>query len=726
MKWKILWIQLSVFLSTFAFTITTYAEESCGGDNSVCNIPNTIYRELERDNVFTSIARLIGRWIYWIFSTLLDAVTGAFTNLIKFDFLHDESGKTNSLPSMLSEVMKNIDMVLYAVLFICFVVVVVIRLMKLENNFKTIYNAFMVVMAVTLFSTLFTMMNTAKNDMVDVTKSAFGGEDLTPSKQILIDNTYDFKQSVIDGELKTLRDTDFDVKYLDYFDTEVRLLKDGEGGLKDFWYVDMTDNNLDKDNKKTLKDLNGGFFGIGEESYYRFKPNWLNINLICLVMIVIYSMAIFKLGYLLWNWMSFYVFGQFAMGKGIWDISHIGRTLKQGAMTALGFIMLYASMNLYTIMGTGILNMADSEVNPFGKAVLLFSIGMAIISGSGFLNDFLGIDDGSGAMLRNLFVARSLARLGGGAVRGAGKVAKAGFKGAKATGKGMYNLSQKMGDLENEADQVNKAPETYTSRYDDNKSYSANPRPVDDQDRHYEDGKFYEATKAMKDQKFNQDQIVKDSYASHEATSKNQSYSFDSSKEDTLGSTQQTYDWKPSENVQSKSYNEGNSSCTLDPSNDTSGQDRVFSESKTYADSINEKQSFDQSQSLNDGYGSSETMTSHQSYTAPSTQPSEKSFSKPQTFESKPVSKETGSFEKTVMTKKQKIFEEKMNHSKVVAPSQGMKKKVFGIDHPKQNQKSKIIQTEKPKVEKRTFAETQNEFMNTVQMALQKDQKKND
>lgn len=675
LKWKILWIQLSVFLSTFAFTITTYAEESCGGDNSVCNIPNTIYRELERDNVFTSIARLIGRWIYWIFSTLLDAVTGAFTNLIKFDFLHDESGKTNSLPSMLSEVMKNIDMVLYAVLFICFVVVVVIRLMKLENNFKTIYNAFMVVMAVTLFSTLFTMMNTAKNDMVDVTKSAFGGEDLTPSKQILIDNTYDFKQSVIDGELKTLRDTDFDVKYLDYFDTEVRLLKDGEGGLKDFWYVDMTDNNLDKDNKKTLKDLNGGFFGIGEESYYRFKPNWLNINLICLVMIVIYSMAIFKLGYLLWNWMSFYVFGQFAMGKGIWDISHIGRTLKQGAMTALGFIMLYASMNLYTIMGTGILNMADSEVNPFGKAVLLFSIGMAIISGSGFLNDFLGIDDGSGAMLRNLFVARSLARLGGGAVRGAGKVAKAGFKGAKATGKGMYGFSKAMGNLKEEARRVNEAPENYNSKQD-NRSYTVNPK-TPDQYRSYEEGKSYNATQAMEKQTFHQDQFSKDTYADYESKGSEQSYRYDPSpvKENSSGSKDRSYDWNPSETTQSRSYNEGKE-MDVTPSRETFEQ--------TY------------------------------SRTLPSSLSSENDFSKSKTFEARSVSKET------------KSFGEKMNHSKVVAPSQGSKKKVFGVNQPKQNPKLKITQKEKPRADKRTFSETQNELLNTVQMALQKDRKKND
>lgn len=681
LKWKILWIQLSVFLSTFAFTITTYAEQSCGGDNSVCDISNEVYSQLERDNIFVSCIRLIGRWLYWILSTFLDYMSLAFTNLIKFDFLKDDSGKTNTLPALIAEVMKNIDTVLYAILFICFVVVVVIRLMKVENNFKTIYNAFMVVLAITLFSTIFTLMNTAKNDMVEITQSTFGGEDLKPSEQILIDNTIDFKQSVIDNKIRYLKDTNFDTKYLPYFDTEVRLLKDGEGGLKDFWYVDMTDDTLDKDDKKTLKELNGGFFGIGEESYYRFKPDWMKINLICFVMIVIYSLAIFKLGYLLWNWMSFYVFGQFAMGKGMWDVSHIGRTLKQGAMTAIGFVMLYASMYLYTIVSTGILNMDDKEVGILGKVVLLFSIGMAIISGSGFLNDFLGIDDGSGAMLRNLFVARSLSRLGGGAVRGAGNLAKTGFKGAKATGKGMYNLSKKMGDLKNEADQVNNAPETYTSMNSENKSYSVSPKLADSQGRHYEDGKSYDVTKAMKNQSFNPDQvnnapetytskngenksynaiktmekqdlkldqIEKDTYASHESQESNQSYTFDSFKEGVSGSEHSEFDWKPSENIQSSSYNEGKP-----------------------IDLIPVKETFE-----------SESIT----------------------------------------TKKQNTFEKKMNHSNVVAPSQNIRKKVFGADLVK----PKIIQQEKPKPEKRTFSEMQNEFMNTVQMALQKEQKKND
>ena len=628
LKWKILWIQLSVFLSTFAFTITTYAEQSCGGDNSVCDISNEVYSQLERDNIFVSCIRLIGRWLYWILSTFLDYMSLAFTNLIKFDFLKDDSGKTNTLPALIAEVMKNIDTVLYAILFICFVVVVVIRLMKVENNFKTIYNAFMVVLAITLFSTIFTLMNTAKNDMVEITQSTFGGEDLKPSEQILIDNTIDFKQSVIDNKIRYLKDTNFDTKYLPYFDTEVRLLKDGEGGLKDFWYVDMTDDTLDKDDKKTLKELNGGFFGIGEESYYRFKPDWMKINLICFVMIVIYSLAIFKLGYLLWNWMSFYVFGQFAMGKGMWDVSHIGRTLKQGAMTAIGFVMLYASMYLYTIVSTGILNMDDKEVGILGKVVLLFSIGMAIISGSGFLNDFLGIDDGSGAMLRNLFVARSLSRLGGGAVRGAGNLAKTGFKGAKATGKGMYNLSKKMGDLKNEADQVNNAPETYTSKNGENKSYNA--------------------IKTMEKQDLKLDQIEKDTYASHESQESNQSYTFDSFKEGVSGSEHSEFDWKPSENIQSSSYNEGKP-----------------------IDLIPVKETFE-----------SESIT----------------------------------------TKKQNTFEKKMNHSNVVAPSQNIRKKVFGADLVK----PKIIQQEKPKPEKRTFSEMQNEFMNTVQMALQKEQKKND
>ena len=105
--------------------------------------------------------------------------------------------------------------------------------------------------------------------------------------------------------------------------------KDGEGGLNQFYTIEMDVAEGKSNWNKVEKDLDGGFLGMFEISYYRFKPNWVYINMLCFITFFIYLLAVFKIGYLLHNWLSFYVFGQFALGKGFMDVSHIGKALKK-------------------------------------------------------------------------------------------------------------------------------------------------------------------------------------------------------------------------------------------------------------------------------------------------------------------------------------------------------------------------------------------------------------
>lgn len=429
-KWKSWAILLSGLCISIFSTISVYAKD-------INDVPDGVYEQMETNNFLTGTLRGIGNWLYGLMKWFLDIAETGFNEVAKFDFMAvDTEGKTNGLSSLLSGVMTNIQTVLYSILFICFVVVLVIRLFKLENNLKTLYNGFLVLMAVATFSTLFSLMNTAKNDLMSITGDVFSKKDFLTSEKIFLDNTYDFEQSLKKDKLITLSAEDVPKEKLKYLNTDVLLEKDGEGGLNQFYTIEMDvaegTNNWDK----VEKDLDGGFLGMFEISYYRFKPNWVYINMLCFITFLIYLMAVFKIGYLLYNWLSFYVFGQFALGKGFMDVSHIGKVLKEGVSTALGFVVLYASMQLFTLISTGIMN--SFEKNVLVQGVLILSVGMSIITGSGFINDFLGIDDGSMSALKNMFMAHQLGRMVGSGAKAGGHFIKDRGTTAYKDGKSAY------------------------------------------------------------------------------------------------------------------------------------------------------------------------------------------------------------------------------------------------------------------------------------------------
>lgn len=410
-------------------TISVYAKD-------INEVPDGVYEQMETNNFLTSTLRGIGNWLYGLMKWFLDIAETGFNDVAKFDFMAvDSEGKINGLSSLLSGVMTNIQTVLYSILFICFVIVVVIRLFKLENNLKTLYNGFLVLMAVAMFSTLFSLMNTAKNDLMSITGDVFNKKDFLTSEKIFLDNTYDFEQSLKKDKLTTLSAEDVPKEKLKYLNTDVLLEKDGEGGLNQFYTIEMDVAEGKSNWNKVEKDLDGGFLGMFEISYYRFKPNWVYINMLCFITFFIYLLAVFKIGYLLYNWLSFYVFGQFALGKGFMDVSHIGKALKEGVSTALGFVVLYASMQLFTLISTGIMN--SFEKNVLVQGILILSVGMSIITGSGFINDFLGIDDGSMSALKNMFMARQLGRVVGSGAKSGGHFIKdrekTAYKDAKST-----------------------------------------------------------------------------------------------------------------------------------------------------------------------------------------------------------------------------------------------------------------------------------------------------
>lgn len=415
-KWL---LSLSIYLSTAPFIVVSAFD--------INDIPAGIYKMMERDDPLTDILRKLGGFLFTWISQLLNMAESGFTKLITFDFLK-ASDEPQSVSSMLAPVLAHINEVIYILLFIAFVIVVVIRMFKWENALKVVYNAFMVVLVVSMFGTMFSLMDKAKNDMVELTGLVFNSGKLSASDTIFVDNTVDFKQSLIDGKVVTLADEKFDKTKLDYLDWNIRMEHDGQYGLDKYFDINVVDGKTEKQDK----DLSDGLFGLGVSSYYRYKPDWLAINLISLIELIIYIYALFKCGYLVWQWLSFYVFGRIAIGKGILDVDNIGKALGQGSKTIGGFLFLYASMNLFSLLASGILH--SFKGNVLAQGILLYSVGMAIITGSGFINEFMGIDDGSRSIMRSGMMSRRIGRnIRNLAVAGAG-IAGAGVAGVMAAG----------------------------------------------------------------------------------------------------------------------------------------------------------------------------------------------------------------------------------------------------------------------------------------------------
>ena len=127
------------------------------------------------------------------------------------------------------------------------------------------------------------------------------------------------------------------------------------------------------------------------------------------------------------------------MIKGVWDVHSVGKIFKSILSTVFAIIEVYFMMLLFSYFCANI--MSSTEIaNWMGKAILIYAMGMMIIAGSGFINDSLGIDDGSNFILRNLIVGRKLSQAGKAPFKAVSKVAAAGIIGGKAVGLGVKEM----------------------------------------------------------------------------------------------------------------------------------------------------------------------------------------------------------------------------------------------------------------------------------------------
>lgn len=345
-----------------------------------------VWDYLEVDNIFNSVLRMMGKWIADFFGTILNFCYDGFTALMNWNILELDFVQT---------IISNMSLILNQVLLIGFIVIVLIRIFSLENQLKTLLNVMVTVMFITIFSGVLNIMSNVRSDMISVIDDVVGVSDYRISDTLYAQNTVDILESMKAGSIVTLSPNE-----VAYYEQAVLLERS---------QLNQRVVGVNADGSYEVANLDSGIFGLGGEKYYRYRTDYWALNVTMMVSIIIYVFAIFKLTYLLWQWLSVNIFGRVSMVTGFWDMSKVGTIFGSALKTSLGICILYMSMLMFSFLCSDIMT-SNSLDNWLIKSVVIFGIGMAIIVGSGFVNDVLGIDDGSRFALRSMFVARGLNR----------------------------------------------------------------------------------------------------------------------------------------------------------------------------------------------------------------------------------------------------------------------------------------------------------------------------
>lgn len=82
-------------------------------------------------------------------------------------------------------------------------------------------------------------------------------------------------------------------KQVKYYDHAERMTKDD---------INEIITGINDDGTYEKETVANGLFGNGDERYYRYRTDYVNVNITILASIIIYLLAMFKMAYLLWQW----------------------------------------------------------------------------------------------------------------------------------------------------------------------------------------------------------------------------------------------------------------------------------------------------------------------------------------------------------------------------------------------------------------------------------------
>lgn len=331
------------------------------------------------------IKKGLGNWFFDITSWLLDGCYDAYASMSQFNILENAT---------IRDLLNHLDKLVYSVFFIVLIVVIVCKILKIENPLKIAGNAFTCLVVVLLFSSLLSMGTKLKDATLKDIDSIINNGNYKISSTIYAQNTIDVLKSLRNGRLVNLSAND-----IDYFDKDEVVKK---AYLIDRPRIDETTGNI------VYEDLADGLLGVGEVRYYRYNTDFWTVNCTIMASIVVYILAMLKHTFLLIDWFLINVFGKFALGRGFFDINNLGKVGKSIVGNLMSQVVLYAMMSLFSVYMSAV--MVSSEIHWIFKVLLIWGYGMTVFVGSSFISKGLGIDDNFGKVAGAMFATQKIGR----------------------------------------------------------------------------------------------------------------------------------------------------------------------------------------------------------------------------------------------------------------------------------------------------------------------------
>lgn len=436
-----------------------------GADYDITDVPKEVYKVMEKSSLsfgdmFIGILRSIGYFIYKFLGMLLDLANDGFTTLANWDIFELKPVKNVSV---------NMKQILYVLIPLAIAVIAILNVLKLKSPLEFFYNIVMTAICMSIFLTVMGWgfeLKTALLGEIDVIVGKDASDTL--SESMYKKNTIDIQKSI--EEKKVFRLSDYKTFGLDGFDQSQTISSD----ILNTKYVN-------KGNGLESKKLSNGIAGFGDERWYAYFTDYYALNFTLLVTFIINLLAMFKLGFLIAEWLKIKTTGVLFMIRGYADLKYVGKIYASGGNNLLAMCILYFGMMFYTVISQALIQNTTFD-NWLLTVIVLFALGMGLIIGDSYFNDALGVDDGSKFMMKSLFAGQRFWRMGKGIARGAGSLVSGGANmigtGAEKLADGVSTLGDKANDMiQASADRRNSE---FNEMFADNmKEFSDNYNPDD-------------------------------------------------------------------------------------------------------------------------------------------------------------------------------------------------------------------------------------------------------
>lgn len=364
---------------------------------------------LKLDNTLNFIVRMLGQGIYSIVSFITELVESSFMKLARFN-LFDAVTEFKVIEG-------NIGRAISTVFIITLAGYLLVKMVQGNELGKVSKNAIFVGLSILVFSSFITLADEGRVAFTNFIDSSINN-DQTISTRVYLDNTYDLKALVTNAKngnksILTLKEQGVDEELIPYISWDERLDKKILGSK--YILNEVT-------NAKEAVPVRDGMWGIGDERYWRYDISYAKINTVLLISAFVYTVALIKASFIVYDITLGRLLGKFGLVKGIGDLSGIAKPYVYYIQSIVSLLILVVLVSLYPVISSAVFAMSDDRLPLIAKLFILASSGLVILYGSDYLNNILGFEGARRTMLTTFMAKKSLDKAMNKAFDGAKKI----------------------------------------------------------------------------------------------------------------------------------------------------------------------------------------------------------------------------------------------------------------------------------------------------------------